>query len=217
MKHTKLALVVEGATLLGKFCDLNRLPEPRLDIIYDAADRECALIKRVGTCGYYRNGVVTVAVPLCAHQNPNYSWAAFISDRTPFGVLQHELGHHADQIKTGYDIYDRAQPDEVFYSTSVRSRSGEAPITSYCPNTTEWFAEVFRLFITNPALLCKIRPRAYSALVSDGWRPATNMDERQVLAQFDAPPRVYERMQKWLSASAKLPLDWKPAKKGGKK
>jgi hypothetical protein len=59
----------------------------------------------------------------------------------------------------------------------LRGQSGEAAITSYCPNDAEWFAEMFRVFVTNPDLLRLVRPRTHRELASqfkpvfdDTWR-----------------------------------------------
>lgn len=43
--------------------------------------------------------------------------------------------------------------------------SGELPITSYAPNPAEWFAEIFRLFVTNHGLLKQLRPKTYNILL----------------------------------------------------
>jgi hypothetical protein len=196
-----------GTDTLKEFFAANpSIPEPVLNLYRDVDHTMTRRIKKVGTCGFYRNDVIHVAVPLCASMNPMYSWAGFISDRTPYGVIQHELGHHVDQVLSGFDVYSR-QPKVTLdnlplrgglFSTEIRHKSGEPAITSYSPNTMEWFAEIFRLFVTNPCLLALIRPRAYDALLEAELMPCTDLDERQVLEQFKAPPRIYERMDKWL-------------------
>ena len=60
-------------------------------------------------------------------------------------------------------------------------------LTNYCPNDAEWFAEIFRLFVTNSDLLRLIKPRTYSELrklykpvIDDPWR----------LVLKDAPERT---------------------------
>lgn len=69
-------------------------------------------------------------------------------------------------------------------------------ITSYAPNAMEWFAEIFRLFVTNPDLLKLIRPKAYKAILDSGLKPSTDMVYQEVLEQFKAPPKIYERLEK---------------------
>jgi hypothetical protein len=193
----KVYLAHIGLSLARVFAEQNNIPQPTMNIILDKDDPECRKIKAVGTCGYYRRGKVTVAVPLCASNNPMYSWPGFISDRTPYGVIQHELGHHVDEVKSGVDIY-RTLPG-AFFSDSIRNISGEPPITSYSPNNSEWFAEIFRLFVTNPDLLKQIRPRAYGALIANGLNPVVNVAAEDVMLKWQAPPRVFERMTKWIN------------------
>lgn len=194
---TKKDLADVGEMVSREICKANDIPTPCFNIIHDADDPLCRKIKAVGTCGYYRNMIVNVAVPLCAHNNSNYSWPGFISDRTPAGVIAHEVGHHVDQMKSGIDIY-RNRPGQ-FFSDRIRAISGEKPITSYSPNNSEWFAEIFRLFTMNPDLLKRIRPKAYQALIAHGIKPIVTLDAESLLKTFNAPERVYERMNKWIS------------------
>ncbi len=189
-------LADSGALLMQKFCEDNpRIPLPKLNLYRDPEQSEVRNIKAVGTCGYYRRGVIHVAVPACAHKNANYSWPGFISDRTPYGVIQHELGHHVDEVESKCDVY-RNKPGN-FFSDQIREESGEKPITSYSPNTMEWFAEIFRLFVTNPLLLERIRPKAYKALTQH-FKPVVSLHYAGVMNAFQAPDRIFERMNKWI-------------------
>lgn len=183
-----------GIDTLMEFCEANRIKQPTLHIIKEKDHEICVRIKRVGTCGYYRLNNIYVGVPLCAHQNPNYSWAAYISDRTPFGVIQHELGHYVDELRSAKpNIYQSRTSN---FSDTVRAASKEPAITSYSPNTMEWFAEIFRLYVTNPDLLKLIRPRAYDALYISGLMPIEERSYKEVLEQFGAPPRIFDRLSK---------------------
>lgn len=185
-----------GIALIKMFCEDNQIPLPELNIIRDKNDPLCMKIKAVGTCGFYRSGKINVAVPLCANKNPSYSWPGFISDRTPYGVIQHELGHHVDEIKSGVNVY-RNRPGD-FFSDKIYKASGELPITSYAPNRMEWFAEIFRLFVTNPDLLKQIRPRAYDALLKEGFLPVVMLDAKSLLEAYKAPEKIFERMENWI-------------------
>lgn len=186
-----------GEALLKKFCEANTfIKPPVLNLYRNEDDAMVKKIRAVGTCGYYRRGVIHVAVPACAHNNPNYSWPAFISDRTPYGVIQHELGHHIDEAMSNVDIY-RTAPGN-FFSDKINRASLEKPITSYCPNTQEWFAEIFRLFVTNPNLLQQIRPKAYSAL-RVYFTPVITMHSGDVLLTWKAPDKVFQRAENWIN------------------
>jgi hypothetical protein len=188
-----------GLAIASRFCEINtNISSPTFRLYRDPYDVEVKKIKAVGTCGYYRRGVIHIAIPACAHNNPSYSWPGFISDRTPYGVIQHELGHHVDEIMSGLDVY-RNKPGN-FFSDKIREQSGEKPITSYSPNTMEWFAEIFRLFVTNPLLLERIRPKAYKA-IAEHFKPVVNLPEIGVLSAFQAPEKVLERMFKWISGN----------------
>lgn len=185
-----------GILLANKFCVVNEIRLPTMNIYRSKDNKMAKAIKAVGTCGYYRSNNIHVAVPHCAYNNPNYSWPAFISDRTPYGVIQHELGHHVDEVMSGVNIY--RHPPGNFFSDRIRQESGEKPITSYSPNTQEWFAEIFRLFVTNPLLLERIRPLAYAALIVH-FKPAVSLHYVNVLDTFQAPSRIFERTNKWLN------------------
>jgi hypothetical protein len=87
--------------------------------------------------------------------------------------VQHELGHHVDVLRAARDRTGATS------ASACAARSGEKAITSYCPNDAEWFAEMFRVFVTNPDLLRLVRPRTYRELVgrrrfkpvfTDTWR-----------------------------------------------
>lgn len=197
MDKTYLAHV--GLSLARAFVEKNRnqISMPEFHIYTDVDEPEVRRIKAVRTCGYYRRNHIHVAVPLCSHKNANYSWPGFISDRTPYGVIQHELGHHVDQCKSAQDIYRNNSGS--FYSDMIRLQSGEKPITSYSPNNMEWFAEMVRLFITNPDLLKQIRPRTYKALTETGLEPVVTAHSGDVLLKWQAPPRVFERADNWIN------------------
>jgi hypothetical protein len=102
-------------------------------------------------------------------------------DRTPYGVLQHELGHHVDQL-----LSEQKGSYGGDFSVKLRAATGEARITSYCPNDWEWFAEIFRLFVTNSDLLRELRPRTYEQ-IRQQYKPVRDTPWRHVLR--DAPPR----------------------------
>jgi len=188
-----------GIEIFHAFLHANpAISTPVLNLYRDKKDTMCQRISGFATCGYYRNNAIHIGVPLCASMNPMYSWAGYISDRTPYGVIQHELGHHVDQVMSGYDVYKKKSVNGNF-SDKIMALSGEKPITSYSPNTMEWFAEIFRLFVTNPDLLKMIRPKAHQAILDSGLVPVVEMSANSVLNQFHAPARVFERMDKWIT------------------
>lgn len=167
MSQTKKDLAEAGLELVNRFIDVNKLPFVRINISHDKK-------WNLGECGYYRaNGrllfsggkwtaskdrqgpVIEVNVPSCASPGMagrSWSWPASVIDRTPYGVLAHELGHHVDHVTQNWllgKLLDLALEDRV-------------KLTNYCPNEHELFAEFFRLFVTNPQLLRALRPKVHS-------------------------------------------------------
>lgn len=165
---TKTELLEQGRRVMTEFCTVNGLPAPT---VYPV-DRA---LWKVEPCAYYRNNVTHICVARCAAigvAGPAWSYPGYTVDRTPYGVVQHELGHHVDVLKG-----QRRGSYWSDFSAVLRGRAGEKQITSYCPNDAEWFAEMFRVFVTNPDLLRQVRPRTYremrgcfAPVFNDTWR-----------------------------------------------
>lgn len=183
----KTVLLNRGKELLALFCENNVLPIPPVNV---RASAEWPY----GLCAYYRPTKIEICVAKCASigtAGPAWSYPGYAVDRTPYGVLQHELGHHADVVM------GRATKGYVSeYSFSVRKESGEAPLTSYCPNAGEWFAEMFRLFVTNPDLLQALRPATFKIIARD-FTPVVTASWQEVLK--DAPERTKAACQRRVS------------------
>jgi hypothetical protein len=166
--ETKRSMIGRGIQLMAQFCKANGLDMPDV--------READTKKwPFGVCAYYRPQTITIALEKCAgigYAGMQWSFPGHSVDRTPYGVIQHELGHHVDWLRS--ENKGRYNGD---FSIDMRKRCCEPPLTSYCPDDAEWFAEMFRLFVTNPDLLSKLRPRTHAFLIerfnpvfSDGWR-----------------------------------------------
>lgn len=184
----KVELYERGVMLLNAFCETNNINPPEIR----QAPRDDW---RLGTCAYYRPSYIAICVTKCASvgkAGPAWSYPGYVVDRTPYGVLQHELGHHIDHI-SGME----RGPYFSDYSVKMRAACAEHPITTYCPNDAEWFAEMFRLFVTNPDLLRAIRPLTYEAI---RWRfqPVHTGTWREMLA--DAPDRYIKAAERKISA-----------------
>lgn len=174
---TKVEMAEMGRDLVVRFCKANGVPVPEFS---------SKIPKSVGdACGLYdwrrgRNGTIYVDPSRCAccgYGGPAWSWPGHSIDRTPCGVHAHEMGHHVDCHRG-------------FVASRIRRQSGEPPLTSYCPNDPEWFAEMMRLFATNADLLEHIRPKTYRALRVLGLKPVEHRTWRQVLQ--GAPARTVE-------------------------
>lgn len=182
----KSELLKQGQELVVAFCTLNDLPAPDL-VLVDPKDWD------FGVCAYYRKSTTKICVQRCASigtEGRQWSYPGYTVDRTPYGVLQHELGHHVDVLSS-----DKKGPYFGDFSIALRENYGEKEITSYCPNDAEWFAEMFRLFVTNPNLLELLRPRTYAAL-RQFFKPVFNDTWRERLA--GAPARTITAVERKL-------------------
>lgn len=176
----KMAMLSNGIGLVQAFCERNGLSVPALQL-YSRAEW-----RYPSTCAYYRPETIHIAVDRCSHigtANRAWSYPGYITDRTPYGVMAHELGHHVDHTlsKTKGSYGGN-------FSEDMRAESGEPRLTSYCPNDWEWFAEMFRLFATNPTLLQAVRPKTFTLMITGGLRPVDPQPWREVLK--DAPART---------------------------
>jgi len=147
---TRETLYAEGLALLTRWCVLNGVEAPEVKAWYTDAPFDA--------CAYYRHGLINIWPKECSTVGTSprqWSYPGYVVDRTPYGVLQHELGHHVDEA---YNYRGGT------YSSAWREETGEAPLTGYHTNDMEWFAEHFRLFVTNPDLLEKLRPKTWKKL-----------------------------------------------------
>lgn len=160
-------LYMVGCQAVITFCSSNELPPV---ILHPHSKGNW----RFDACAYYRKDQINICVERCAHIGYGgraWSYPGYVVDRTPYGILAHETGHRMDFSRSG-----KRGPYFGDFSVALRGRTGEPPITTYAPNDAEWFAEIARLFITNPDLLRLIRPRTYKELrsqfepvFSDSW------------------------------------------------
>jgi hypothetical protein len=153
---TKDELYDLGLEITARFVQANGMGGPRF--------RRMRLVdKPRGSygCGYYSelSKMVVVDADACAVPARgvmrSWSFPGYSVDRTPVGVLAHEVGHYIDHMWNF--------PSSLFdFSAPTIKRE---VVSSYEPNATERFAETMRLFITNPALLEHWRPERYRYLV----------------------------------------------------
>lgn len=188
---TKQELALKGEELVKKFCELNKLPVPQTMWLY-LGDRD---YEAIGTCTFYRKDTIYIAVHKCAHvgtAGSSWSYPGYVIDRTPYGVFAHELGHHVD-VHLGKKLGFKQFAYSSMLSEDIMNKSGEEKLTNYCPNPAEWFAEMMRLFITNPDLLQKVRPLTYR-LLRGYLTPVVKIAWEAVL--FAAPDRTLLQARK---------------------
>lgn len=186
--NIKYDLYQDGVDLVDKFCAANGIEPPEIEEI-NPGDR---LYEGIQACGWYRKGTISIAPAKCAflgRGGPYWSWPGYVIDRTPYGVMAHELGHHVDLLNA--DKKKGSYSSD--FSQKIMEESKETKLTNYCPNPAEWFAEMFRLFLTNPHLLSKLRPETYQLLLSY-FAPVEKRTWKQVLSK--APKRTIQQAQK---------------------
>jgi hypothetical protein len=164
----KKKLAALGVRQIMRFCRINEMPSPAVKII----PREDW---HVSTCAYYRKETISICLEECQWpcgeaMSRNWTWPGNTVDREPYGVICHELGHHVDWL-TGKERH--AYSSE--FSEELMKESREKPLTGYCPNPAEWFAEMFRLFVTNHYLLKAVRPKTWK-LFRSRWKPVSGED-----------------------------------------
>jgi hypothetical protein len=183
-------LFLAGGDLIEKFCSINGLSMPEIQ-------KTAATEWQFGPCAYYRPTYIAICVSKCAvigTAGRQWSYPGYTVDRTPYGVLAHELGHHVDRemgvIKGAYWSN---------FSKDMRATTREEQITSYCPNDAEWFAEMFRVFVTNPDMLRILRPRTFDA-IHRRFKPVESRAWRDVLQ--GAPDRTIVAAERKILAAA---------------
>jgi len=189
----KQQMFTSGKELMAEFCEANSITPP-----YVAAHDPAKWRFRDRTCAYYRPTLISICPDECAaigYYGQAWSYPGYVIDRTPHGVVQHELGHHVD-----WCLSDSKGSYGGDFSQRLRAATGERRITNYCPNDWEWFAEIFRLFVTNSDLLQHLRPRTYNVLRGI-YKPVVDAPWRKVLK--DAPERTLEMAEKKIHAETK--------------
>lgn len=118
------------------------------------------------------------------HSHSN--WPGSFTDMTPYGVCLHELGHHVDyhlSLRDGFKV------GQYFggFSTMVRHTAQEKSITGFSSSSADWFAEMFRVYATNPNLLRKLRPKTFEVLLKYFPTSESNWKSRLL---GNPPPRI---------------------------
>lgn len=230
MKET---LYLAGLERMRLWCGLNKIPEPTVKRLA-RTDR----LYHLATCAYYRSTTITIMVEKCAHIGTAaraWSCPGYVIDRTPYGVIQHELGHHVDLHftfnRTRFDegvpcehpgcLHHVSHPCEgcgrvagrsPLFSKGIWELSREDPLTGYLGTDErrdtfymEWFAEIFRLYVTNPDLCMILRPHFYKAMSETfGLLPLESPTWEQVLVSHNAPARTIEQARKKIEAAESL-------------
>jgi hypothetical protein len=173
----------EGVTRCRAFLSLNNVCEPTFINASNGYD-----------FGWYTSHKVHVDVKRTrpATITPGFAWSypGYKADLTAYGVTAHEVGHHVHAVKHVYR--------EDIRTVVIR----EPRVTSYEPTMAESFAEMMKVFITNPDLLRVGRPLRWAFLtVHLRLQPVDARPWTDVLNE--AHPKIIAAAQRWITAGAK--------------
>lgn len=190
---TKQEMFDRGVERMQLFCIVNGIVPPAVSVTPEPT--------RYGTCAFYRSAVITIWPPACAHigrAGRAWSYPGHSIDRTPYGVIAHELGHHVDGAHG-------SRPSREGLGPKWRAETGEKHLTGYrADDDNEWFAEMFRLFVTNPDLLRLERPKTH-ALMCRTWKAVEARQWEHVLADAERQLALLRRRHGVLIDAERLP------------
>lgn len=154
-----------------------------------------------GSKGWARRGRLYVAPGSCQIAGRGYSWPGSVSDCTFRGVYLHEVGHV-------FHCALGAREEAVL--TGLRALGGPK-VTGYEPNNMETFAETFRLFAGNPALLEAGRPWRYDFLLEAGIKFPESSPRNWDEGLLGTPPqRFLDQCERWIDRKSK----YRPKRRG---
>ncbi len=146
-----------------------------------------------GAVGWSRGRNIVVCPHACTLPGRGYSWPGSVSDRTVRGVYLHEIGH---VVHNNFWGGSTAKMREVL--NGLRELKGPR-VTGYEPNVYETFAETWRLFAGNPALLEAGRPWRYEYLLMVGLKPPARMPRAWDRGLLGEPPQRYlDQCERWI-------------------
>lgn len=167
---TKAQLLEDGISLMMHWCKLNNVKPPTVAEYLGKPEF-------FNVCAYYRGGLISIWTNACSSIGMHgrlWSYPGYTVDRTPYGVIAHELGHHLDRAHGAAG---------GTYGREWRRRTRAKPISGYCDNDNEWFAEMFRVFVTNPELLKALRPTVFMRMEAAWPHRAETRGWREILDQ----------------------------------
>jgi len=184
-KHKRLSLFTLGGSLSQDFCINNDIPVPEYKI--QSLDSTGLYIPATHT----KKAQILVNIDVTANpvENPSHmrwSHPGWKTDRTPFGVVLHETGHHIEKITRQKGLWKA-------YNWTVISLRGKK-VSGYEPDDSEAFAETMRLFIGNPDLLRRAIPERYNYLCQVlGLQPIVSLDYKTAIGNNNYFPAA----EKW--------------------
>jgi hypothetical protein len=187
--YDKRISAIESIELINNFCEFNNIPKPKIEIQNNS--------RNFGS--YYMRSnkiVVNLKKSRCPVRIPGRAWSytGYKSDLTIGGVIAHEMGHYIDYLKgrkAGYrEFYSMSCKENaaeiiemILSEPAITSYSGNGPQSHRIPET---IAESMKLFILNPDLLRKGRPKAYRIMTEVyGLKPVVHKSWEEILINAD--------------------------------
>ena len=186
-KMTKDELAEKSVKHIQDFLQKNGLPVPEF-VMHEYPDAKNKFQKT----GHYSRKEGKVYLNAANTRNPvmkpggmQWSYPGYKVDKTPLGVLAHEIGHHIDHTKQ--------------FDTDSFPYKGEK-VTGYEPTVHEAIAESLRLFMLNPDLLHTIAPKRYQYFIDNGLKPTVRGSWKDVL--HGAPQAYFDQIEKNFSGKS---------------
>lgn len=179
--------LAQKATLdMNNFCEINHISVPVINYV-DKNNKFAP--SKFGVCAYYRKNTITLELIACARVGlggREWSFPHYRIDRTPYGVIAHELGHHID-----FTTLNNEQRKEFEVSLI-----GSQKITNYEANIRESFAETFRLYFTNPNLLKVWSPERFYFMKKYWVSLYIDYSWEEILLKNNCPERQISQIKK---------------------
>ena len=178
---TKDELAERSVKHIQNFLQMNNLPVPEF-VMSEYPDAKNKFQKT----GHYSRKEGKVYLNAANTRNPvmkpggmQWSYPGYKVDKTPLGVLAHEIGHHIDHT--------------MKFDENAFPYKGEK-VTGYEPTVHEAIAESLRLFMLNPDLLHTIAPKRYQFFLDNGLKPTVKQSWKDVL--HGAPQEYFDQIDK---------------------
>ena len=186
-KMTKDELAERSVKHIQNFLQMNNLPVPEF-VMSEYPDAKNKFQKT----GHYSRKEGKVYLNAANTRNPvmkpggmQWSYPGYKVDKTPLGVLAHEIGHHIDHT--------------MKFDENAFPYKGEK-VTGYEPTVHEAIAESLRLFMLNPDLLHTIAPKRYQYFLDNGLKPTVQQSWKDVL--HGAPQAYFDQIDKNYSGNS---------------
>lgn len=185
-KLTKKDFYDKGVALSIKFLMMNGIEVPKFSL-----DHHIGLNKHQLTGLYLAlMKMVYINIPKTSaigYGGPAWSFPSYKIDRTAYGVVCHEVGHHID-VMLKYP--SRSEEWNILTKKEKVSR--------YEPTPSEAFAESMRLYITNPDLLRIGCPKRFGYLANElDLKKVTTTGWLTTLENKGCPQRQIDQARNW--------------------